>query len=131
VRGADGRTYPWGNKIDPNRANYDDSGIGTTTAVGCFSQGTSPYDLQDMSGNVWEWLRSVYGKYPYPVTSKEKTERENISSGSGKSRCIRGGSFYFEDRTVRCAYRNGNDPLDWSWNFGIRIVITESSIYPS
>jgi len=29
-----GRTYPWGEEITPERANYDEAGIGTTSAVG-------------------------------------------------------------------------------------------------
>ena len=32
ARGSDGRIYPWGSKPDPNRANYIDTGIGTTSA---------------------------------------------------------------------------------------------------
>ena len=42
ARSGDGRAYPWGEKITPDHANYDDTGIGTTTAVGIFPKGVSP-----------------------------------------------------------------------------------------
>jgi formylglycine-generating enzyme required for sulfatase activity len=77
ARGTDGRVFPWGDEPDPNRANYDDSGVGATSAVGCFPGGASPYEVQDLCGNVWEWCHSLYRAYPYdPEDGREDLRAE-------------------------------------------------------
>lgn len=60
ARGADGRTYPWGDIWDGTRANWDDEGktdnFEKIAPVGSFPQGASPYGAEDMAGNVREWV---------------------------------------------------------------------------
>ena len=58
----------------PNRCN--DGSTGTTTPVGGFRDGRSPFGLFDMCGNVWHW------------TESERTD------GHMRFAILRGGSFY-------------------------------------
>jgi len=61
TRGTDGRTYPWGNAMSPDRANYGDNPV---MARGSFPAGASPFGLQDMAGNVAEMTADHYRPYP-------------------------------------------------------------------
>jgi formylglycine-generating enzyme required for sulfatase activity len=127
ARGMDGRIYPWGDAPDPHRANYDDTGIFTTSAVGCFPEGVSPYGIQDMSGDVFEWTRSLWGKdykeaafkYPYELNDG----REDLGTPREILRVLRGGAFNDPHWYVRCAYRFRFDPFDWLRLIGFRVVV--------
>ncbi len=118
------RRYPWGDDPDSNRANYGESGIGTTSAVGCFPGGASPYGCQDMSGNVWEWTSSLYESYPYDP----EDGRENPDSTD--SRVLRGGAFFVDEVNVRCAARSNNDPFAHYRIDGFRVVVSPISLPP-
>ena len=126
ARSNDGRIYPWGDKADPNKANYDDTGLGTTSAVGCFPSGTSFYGLHDMSGNVWEWCEDR-GE-GYWIKFKTDTYKEGITdplSRKGSDRVLRGGSWVDVAALCRAAFRNGNDPSVRSRYHGFRLVLLE------
>jgi hypothetical protein len=44
--------------------------------------------------------------------------------GAGSEhRVLRGGAFNNEDRNVRCAYRNRNNPNNWNRNIGFRLSV--------
>lgn len=60
ARGRDARIYAWGNEFIVANANSMEAGLGTTSTVGLFPDGASPYGALDMCGNVWEWTRSLY-----------------------------------------------------------------------
>jgi hypothetical protein len=55
AQGTDGRRYPFGNELTPDKANYRESGIGHTTPVNAYNS-PGPYGHYDLSGNTWEWL---------------------------------------------------------------------------
>ncbi|MFZ5902608.1 MAG: SUMF1/EgtB/PvdO family nonheme iron enzyme [Chloroflexota bacterium] len=102
---GDGRTYPWGEGIDCDHANYygkdngNDYCIGDTTPVGSYESGKSPYGAYDMAGNVWEWVSSLYMPYPYSLTDG----REDLTASG--SRVLRGGSWNNLDDSVRSSLR--------------------------
>ncbi len=100
--------FPWGNTPDSNRANYSDSEIGDTSAVGCFP--ANGYGLYDAVGNAWEWTRSLWGTdfeksdFAYPYDPHDE-KREDTSAGDDVWRVVRGGAFYDHRDYARCAYR--------------------------
>ena len=113
------RTYPWGEEADKNKANYNDTGIGSTSVAGCFCSGISPFGCLDMAGNVWEWTRSIYKKYPYVPDDG----RENEKAERDISRVLRGGSYIINAASVRCAARYWYNPDDRYNNWGFRLCV--------
>jgi formylglycine-generating enzyme required for sulfatase activity len=109
ARGTDGRTYPWGDDPPtPERLNAcgaecvawgrthsiaeqpmytADDGWPSTAPIGSFPAGHSPYGLQDMAGNVWEWVADRYGAYD----AREATNPRGPATG--EERVVRGGSW--------------------------------------
>ncbi|MFA7242249.1 MAG: SUMF1/EgtB/PvdO family nonheme iron enzyme [Sulfuricellaceae bacterium] len=131
ARGGRTTAYPWGDKADANRANYEDTGIGDTSAVGCFP--ANDYGLYDMSGNVWEWTRSLWGKdwkkpefaYPYNL---EDRQREDTDAGEDVLRVVRGGGWLGPPGVARCAYRNWDLPDNRYYDLGFRVVLRSSPV---
>ena len=74
-----------------------------------------------MSGNVWEWTRSVYADYPYPAGGKVLQPREDLAAGDWYSRVLRGGSFGNDEGGLRCAARHRNLPNYRSDFIGFRV----------
>jgi formylglycine-generating enzyme required for sulfatase activity len=133
-RGTDGRAYPWGEKVDPSLANYDETGIGGASVVGAFPGGVSHYGLLDMSGNVWEWTRSLWGKdytleFKYPYQLGEKSE--NLNAPDNVSRVLRGGSFLDRSNGTRCSYRGWYSPNRSDGYYGFRVGLVSSALLSS
>ncbi|MCK5455646.1 MAG: SUMF1/EgtB/PvdO family nonheme iron enzyme [Melioribacteraceae bacterium] len=119
ARGTDERTYPWGEDITGNSANYLSSHTLfekmygeqiTTTPVGFFNGKTydgyetidhkSPYGLYDMAGNVWQWCGDDYPDLHY--------------------RYLRGGSRTNYEYNLFVWARNSAGPEFYSMYFGFR-----------
>jgi formylglycine-generating enzyme required for sulfatase activity len=109
AQGPQARAYPWGDSPDPNRANVVETGLGTTSAVGCFPGGASLYGVHDLCGNVSEWTAS--------------SDREG-----SLWRVLRGGDHLVGATGAQCGVRLSNLP-DLSFDYvGFRCV---SPISPS
>lgn len=95
ARGTDERTYPWGN--EPPSAeharfakNYQNSvyqdGV---AAVGVHPKGASPFGIDDLSGNAWEWVADWF------TESFSRTDTRNPKGpASGTDKVLRGGGWY-------------------------------------
>ena len=130
ARGSDGRVYPWGNEPPRGRANFGgaapraggpgaaDSTDAGPTPVGSFDCPECPFDLRDMSGNVWELTRSPYEPYPYDETD----DAANLETDA--LFVMRGGSFADPAANVRAAIRGGADPGARRPFIGFRVVLT-------
>jgi formylglycine-generating enzyme required for sulfatase activity len=114
--GLSDAVFSWRDGPDPNRANYGDTGINDTSAVGCFP--ANGFGLFDMIGNVWEWTRSRFGPYPYCSDDG----RESAQPATDDYMVVRGGAFGRNRYLARCAYRLGYLP-DFRRDFGFRVVL--------
>ena len=64
ARGTDNRIFPWGDQFDMSFANTEESRFDQTTPIDTYTKAASPYDVQDMIGNVSEWCNSRFTPYP-------------------------------------------------------------------
>jgi formylglycine-generating enzyme required for sulfatase activity len=104
------------NTITTEQANFYDSGIRKTTAVGSYAP--NAWGLYDMHGNVWEWVWDRYGAYKNTDTLSEDPD----GAVSSAIRVIRGGSWDFSARDLRSAFRGYGYPLGMGGNLGFRVV---------
>jgi formylglycine-generating enzyme required for sulfatase activity len=109
ARGADDREYPHGDQIDRDDANYDETYGRDPTRfgpdeVGAHPASRSPFGLDDMAGNVFEWTRSVLKPHEY---------------------VSRGGAYYFSRDTLHVTNRDaGMNPSLRDPALGLRVCAT-------
>ena len=111
--------YPWGNSFNGDIVNYCDincesnwadadvdDGYENTAPVGSY-ENASWVGAYDMSGNVWEWVSSLYEDYPYDLNDGRE---EDTGSRTDVRRVFRGGGFSLTSLNLRSANRSDGDP---------------------
>jgi formylglycine-generating enzyme required for sulfatase activity len=130
ARGEDGRIFPWGrwssvghfaNFADmrtnfPWRDSAIDDGFAETAPVGSFPRGASPFGIEDLSGNVFEWCLDTYETY------KGKEVLNPRAAQKIQQRVYRGGSWKSRMSSLRATARAFNEPAYLGNDVSFRIV---------
>jgi gamma-glutamyl hercynylcysteine S-oxide synthase len=90
AQGTDSRKWPWGNEFHATKCN---NSFGLPTPVDAFPKGKSPFEVEDMVGNVWQFTSDEYDNGSYYFT------------------IIRGGS-YFNAESSEWYIKGGPQPVD-------------------
>ena len=131
-----GNEYPWGNSIEGGDANYVGSGDPFegenpgTTPVGYYDGDQVPagpnrangYGLYDMAGNVMEWCWDWYGYDDGYYGISPANDPRGPTSSPINNRVLRGGAWGNPTKSLRCAFRNGNNPVGDGSALGFRSV---------
>jgi formylglycine-generating enzyme required for sulfatase activity len=130
ARGTDGRKYPWGNQDGRgDLANFADrntvfawsdreidDGHAESSPVGAFPLGASPFGMEDMAGNVWEWCLDFLENY------RGTPKIDPRGAISGTKQIYRGGSWKSRFNSLRATTRGANVPNYSCNDLGFRIV---------
>jgi formylglycine-generating enzyme required for sulfatase activity len=113
----------WGEAIGSGNANCDGCGSQwdnrQTAPVGSFKP--NAFGLHDMLGNVWEWVEDCWnGNY-----MGAPTDGSAWQAGQCGQRVLRGGSWFYDPRFVRAAYRHWFVTAVRGIVIGFRVARTE------
>ncbi len=114
ARGPAGFKFAWGDGFEVDRAQYGGNSNGTIAPVGSYPSGASWTGALDMTGNVAEWVRTVYMPYPYNPSYNSVFDTDS-------ERGVRGGDYQFLlSEYLTTTRRNSNEPTFQEENVGFR-----------
>jgi eukaryotic-like serine/threonine-protein kinase len=114
ARGVDGRSYPWGDFLDPSwccmRDNHGERPMLTDT----YPVDDSPYGVRGMAGNVADWCADLYRRNPLDSLSS----LDDVSPGW----VARGGDWGHDDSCCRVSHRAHHQPFHRSHQLSFRLA---------
>ncbi len=123
ARRTDGRTYPWGEGLDCQKANYAGC-VNDTSETTAHPPGASPYGALDLLGNVWEWTADWYAPNAYEST----VTKNPTGPTTGEFRVMRGGAWGSFVEALRITNRaNGKPEHDVDGEVGFRCAMSALS----
>jgi formylglycine-generating enzyme required for sulfatase activity len=133
ARGAEGRSYPWGeDKPDERRAHFGKSwDRDAPLPVGSLPEGRGPYGHQDLAGNVMEWCRDAWDDQTYEKHRDLIADPEGphaVDEDPSVGRACRGGAFGLVPWTLRSAFRDWNHADGKFLGLGFRVTLFPASV---
>jgi len=124
ARGIHSLIYPWGNEWNEDNLVWIGNSENQAQEIGnLIPESASWVGAYDMSGNVWEWVSTIYDQiqYPYPYSFNDGRENEYHQTSE---RVIRGGSWRSssDPERFRLSDREGKSPLLQNSDIGFRCV---------
>lgn len=122
ARGTDGRKFPWGSEEpDPQHGVFRGTwGHEATGPVGVLPLGASPYGVQDMGGNVWEWCSDWYDGDYYAASPLLDPK----GPPTGLAHVVRGGSWDSRPSVLSASCRNWGHRGYRDGDFGFRCAMS-------
>jgi len=109
ARGTDGRRYPWGRSAPgAEHAHFNTHPSKGTAPVSAHPDGASPYGVEDLVGNVWEWCDDVDDAAFY-LDGPLRNPRNPAGAERG-STVVRGGAWMFDAPTLKTWSRRSFHP---------------------
>lgn len=121
------KIYPWGDTPLPDcdhaiiKTASSGCGYGVTFPIGTTLLGISQFGVFDMGGNVSEYVSDWYEKGFYSTTNaSEQDVKGPKEPENDKFKVCRGGSYLYDERRVRTAFRSACKMDDPAIDFGFR-----------
>ena len=112
AQGDEKRNFPWGNTFSSAMPYH---ALSRPFAIGQYPELASPYGIQEMAGNVWEWVQDWYDAAHYDRSSSNGPK-------TGSERVLKGGSWASNRRQMKCNYRYAQPPWWRGLDVGFRLA---------